>query len=205
MNLDKSPSSYGLNHAFFKRFWHLCGREIFYVFLCNVLYKIISKVFANRLKPLLPKILQKIAQFQTISFWLIHHMRCKIKGKICKVALKVDINKAFDRVDWNYLFCLLQKMGFHETLINQIQICLQTIHYSMLINGDSLGKITPRKGIRQGDLLSPYLFILCTEGLSSMIKKIKVEGISMVSKCIEDLLSSRIFYLLMIFSLLQVR
>jgi len=132
-------------------------------------------------------------------------MRCKTKGKIGEVALKVDISKVFDIVDWNYLFCLLQEMGFHETWINWIKNCLHTVHYSLLINDDFVGQSTLRRRLRQGDPLSPYLFILCTEGLSSMIKKIKVEGISMVSKCIEDLLSSRIFYLLMIFSLLQVR
>lgn len=92
--------------------------------LYNGINKIISKVLANRLKPILPKcISQKQSGFienQTIldnvrlSSKVIHHMRCKNKGKSWEIELKIDISKAFYRVEWTYLLSVLRKTGFHD-------------------------------------------------------------------------------------------
>ena len=64
---------------------------------------------------------------------------------------------------------VMERMGFHEKLISMIMQCISTVSYSILINGVAYGCIKPTRGIRQGDPLSPYLFLLCAEGFSSMI------------------------------------
>jgi hypothetical protein len=223
MHSDKAPGPDGLNPTFYKRFWNLCGVEIFNagvswlergsfpeqimatnivlipkkdnpetmkdlrpISLCNVLYKIISKVLANRLKPLLP---QCISQEQSafvenrsiidnvmIASEIIHHMKCKTKGKMGEVALKIDISKAYDRVDWGYVKKVMQKMGFHEKWVNWISMCMESVHYQVLVNGESVGPVKPMRGLRQGDPLSPYIFIMCAEGLSRLIKKSEARG-----------------------------
>jgi hypothetical protein len=68
------------------------------------------------------------------------------------------------------------KLGFEQKLINLIMMCVCTAHFSVLINGVPTGKITPSRGIRQGDLISPYLFLLCAEALSSMLSYVDQRG-----------------------------
>lgn len=136
MHPDKALGPHGLN--FFKRFWNLCGPELFHfgvgefppmfndaniVFiskvddptltqdlrpkaLCNVIYKIISKVLANRLKNVLHKYIsaekstfvanRSILDNIMVAIEVIHHMKCKVQGKVKEVALKIDINKAYE-------------------------------------------------------------------------------------------------------------
>ena len=67
-------------------------------------------------------------------------------------------------------------MGFHERWINLTMVCVKTVTYSILVNGEPRGLIHPSKGIRQGDPLSPFLFLLCTEGLNGLIKQVKLNG-----------------------------
>ena len=67
-------------------------------------------------------------------------------------------------------------MGFNERWINLIMVCVKSVTYTILVNGEPCGMIQPTKGIRQGDPLSPFLFLLCTEGLNGLIKKVDVEG-----------------------------
>ena len=92
------------------------------------------------------------------------------------MAVKLDISKAYDRVEWSYLEAIMRKMGFHERWIVLMMMCVSTVSYLVLINGEPKGKIVPLRGIRQGDPISPYLFLLCTEGLSAMLKKEESEG-----------------------------
>ena len=70
----------------------------------------------------------------------------------------------------------MRKKGFHERWIVLMMMCVSTVSYLVLINGEPKGKIVPLRGIRQGDPISPYLFLLCTEGLSAMLKKEESEG-----------------------------
>ncbi|WJX71807.1 hypothetical protein P8452_55760 [Trifolium repens] len=196
MHFDKAPGPDGLNPAFYKRFWDLCGTEIFQtctqwlkrgrfpenlndtnivlipkvenptsmkdlrpISLCNVLYKIISKVLANRLKPLLNRYIsieqsafiadRSILDNVMIAMETIHHMKCKVKGKVGEVALKIDISKAYDRVKWQYLMKIMYKMGFCDKWVKWIQMCLGSIQYSVMVNGESVGPIMPERGLRQ--------------------------------------------------------
>ena len=70
----------------------------------------------------------------------------------------------------------MRKMGFHERWIVLMMMCVSTVSYLVLINGEPKGKIVPLRGIRQGDPISPYLFLLCAEGLSAMLKNEESEG-----------------------------
>ena len=90
--------------------------------------------------------------------------------------MKLDISKTYDQVEWLFLQGILQKMGFSDRWIERVMICVTTSSFSVLVNGKPYGNILPSRGFRQGDPLSPYLFLLCAEGFTSLLAHIKLEG-----------------------------
>jgi hypothetical protein len=97
-------------------------------------------------------------------------MNGRLKGKQDFMALKLDMSKAYDRVEWGFLEDVMRKMGFARRWIDLIMTCVKIVSYSVLVNKQPHGVIKPTRGIRQGDPLSPYLFLLCAEGLSSLLR-----------------------------------
>ena len=149
--------------------------------LSNAIYKLIAKVLANRLKLILPHIISKNQSAFTagrlmtdnvlIAFEMMHYLEHKKEGKDCYMAIKLDMSKAYDRVEWGFIEQVMRKLGFHERWIGLIMRCITTVSYSVLINRVAHGNIVPSRGLRQGDPLSSYLFLLCTDGFSSLINK----------------------------------
>ena len=92
------------------------------------------------------------------------------------MAIKLDMSKAYDRVECCFLEGLMRKMGFKERWIHLTMLCVKTVTYSFLINGEPRGLINPTRGIKQGDPLSPFLFLLCTKGLNGLIKHAERNG-----------------------------
>ena len=104
------------------------------------------------------------------------------------------MSKAYDRVEWVYLERIMEKMGFSHRWINLISMCIRSVSYSIMLNGQPHGLITPLRRLRQGDLLSPYLFLLVTEGLNALFNQAEIDGeIRGVSLCPAG---PRIFHLL---------
>ena len=165
--------------------------------LCNTHYKIIAKVLTSRLQPVLQAIISSnqsafvkgraIPDNVLITHEVLHCLRTSGAKVRCSMAVKTDMSKAYDRIEWSFLERVLFRLGFHPIWISWIMECIRSVSYSFLVNGSAQGKVVPSRGIRQGDPLSPYLFILCTEVLSGLCSRAmqngNLAGIQVARRC----------------------
>ena len=144
--------------------------------MCNLLYKPISKVIATRIKPFLDVGISQ-EQFGFLKnrqivdpIGIVQESLHSIKSKhLCAFILKLDLIKAFDRVNWTFICLILIQIRAPLQLVNWIMGCVSSATFAVLINGTPSNFFPASRGIRQGCPLSPLLFILVIEGLSLLI------------------------------------
>ncbi|KAJ9552900.1 hypothetical protein OSB04_016945 [Centaurea solstitialis] len=146
---------------------------------CSVLYKCISKVIVNRMKPYLDVLVNKaqsafipgrrIGDNILMAHELVSGYHLGMGPPRC--AFKIDLRKAYDMVSWDYLLCMLEGFHFHPVLINWIKEMISTPTFSIVVNAETKGFFHGKRGIRQGDPLSPYLFTIVMEGFSMLFKQ----------------------------------
>jgi hypothetical protein len=151
--------------------------------LCNLCYKLITKIIANMIKPMLSRKLsseqlgflkgRQILDAIGTTHECLHNIKAK-KSK--ELILKLDLKKSFDCIDWDFLRLILTQYGFNQSSIKWIISGVTTANISVLVNGEIPPFFRSGRGLRQGYPLSPLLFILVMEGLSLLLKKSQSEG-----------------------------
>jgi hypothetical protein len=110
-----------------------------------------------------------------IAFECFHAIQRSKGGPDDFSAVKLDLSKAYDRVDWQYLEGVLGKLGFDETWIKWIMICVTSVRYQVKVNGELSDVIVPTRGLRQGDPLSPT-FSFLSQRVSRLLYKMPSVG-----------------------------
>ncbi|KAK3211755.1 hypothetical protein Dsin_016461 [Dipteronia sinensis] len=99
------------------------------------------------------------------------------------MAIKFDMVKAYNHVKWNFIGEMMRKLGFPVKWIQLIMNCISIVSYSFMLNREVCGYIKPTKGLKQGDHISSYLFLICAEGFSSLIDNVVSSGKLSGFKC----------------------
>ncbi|XP_031111845.1 uncharacterized protein LOC116015819 [Ipomoea triloba] len=154
--------------------------------LCKVAYKVLAKMLANRMKEVLDFVISPtqsaFVKNRLLSDNIIvagevgYYLRRTRQGNTGWAALKLDMAKAYDKMEWSFLEGMLTALGFAPAWIQLVLLCVTTIRYNVMVNGEPIGTVIPSRGIRQGDPLSPYLFIICAEGLSILLNQAESRG-----------------------------
>ncbi|XP_071693764.1 uncharacterized protein [Rutidosis leptorrhynchoides] len=151
--------------------------------LINAPYKIIARTLANRLKKAIPHIISENQNGFVPSRLLMDgvmvvsevvHMAKKKKKPL--LLLKIDFSKAYDCVSHEFLLSVFHRMGFGQKFISWIKVCISNIHFSVLLNGSPSREGIMKRGLRQGDPLSSFLFIIVAEVLSKLLSRDLIKG-----------------------------
>ena len=145
--------------------------------LCNTVYKVITKIIFARLRPYLENLISPLQTAfvpsrkgidNAIIAQEIIYTLSKKKGRVGYMALKIDLEKAYDKLKWSFIRDMRLRANLPADLIDIIMSCVSIVPTSILVNGEALDPIYPSRGIRKGDPLSPYLFILCMDFLGQL-------------------------------------
>lgn len=100
-------------------------------------------------------------------------MKTRKKRRKINMAIKLDISKTYDKLEWSFLETMMRKLGHEEKWIPKIMTCVSMVSYAILVNGQPNQVITPTRGLRQEDPISPYLYLICAEDLSSLLHNVE--------------------------------
>jgi len=143
----------------------------------GVIYKIITKVLSSHMKNIMPFIIDECQLAFISGRGLLDNVvmanevleDIKRNGK-SGVCFKVDFEKTYDSVRWSFLFDMLHRLGFHDKWISWVKGCLASSSVSVLVNGSPTEEFKPSRGLRQGDPMAPFLFLVVAEGLAGLVR-----------------------------------
>ena len=148
--------------------------------LCNIVYKVVTKVLVNRLKPVLPSLIsptqcsfvpnRQIIDNVVIMQEMLHTMRRK-QSKKGSMEVKIDFEKAYHRLKWPFIWDSLLELRLPQQIVDVVMQCITSTKLQILWNGEPMEAFSHSRGIRQGDPLSPYLYVICMERLTHLIER----------------------------------
>ncbi|XP_056685735.1 uncharacterized protein [Spinacia oleracea] len=214
----KAPGPDGFRSYFYKDAWHIVGDEVIVarqnferdvselrpISCCNTIYKCITKVLCGRLRQVLPDLILEnqggfvhgryiVHNIMVVQDLVRHYGR---KGVKPSCLMKIDLQKSYDTVDWQFLQEMLELLDFPKQFVDMVMQCVSTPMFSLMLNGSMHGFFKSQRGLRQGDPIAPLLFVICMEYLSRILNRVsampqfqfhpRCKGIGLTHLCFVD-------------------